>query len=97
MSRVNRHSQFIFERLKEMLGEDFDPVVQIGKNAMSMQSDIDGGFCSDAFQARKDVNQEWERCAKFLVPTLKAQSIDLGGSDGGPTQITVEFVKSQDS
>ena len=61
-----KNEKFLLNRLAKMYGEDFDPIMQIAKNAHRLQKLAD--------------NKEWERMAQFTHPKLKSvEHIGDGG------------------
>lgn len=81
MSKKN--DKFLLNRLKDMYGDDFDPIMRMAANAARLQEDIDArtekkeAVTSDELV---EVNKEWERVAQFTSPKLK--SIEVAGGDG---------------
>lgn len=73
-----RNKQFLLNKLRDMYGDDFDPVVKMSKNATTLQKiaesqDDDDGKARTA----KDANVEWDRVAKYTTPQLKSIEINL--------------------
>jgi hypothetical protein len=73
-----KNEKFLLKRLEKMYGEEFDPIMQIAKNAHRLQKIADDSD-SDA-NTQIDANKEWERMAQFTHPKLK--SIEHVGTDG---------------
>jgi len=65
-------------RLAKMYGEEFDPIMQIAKNAHRLQKIADES--TDDPGTQSDANKEWERMAQFTHPKLK--SVEHVGGDG---------------
>ena len=102
----NKNTTFLNNRLKDMLGEDFDPVMKMAQNAVRMQQiadsysfvegEDDNQGPSDKgseFDCRKDTVEAWNKIAKYCTPQLKA--IEVSGNEDAPvrTKITVEYVE----
>ena len=71
----NRNKMFLLNRLQDMYGEDFHPIMQMAKNANELQqiADSDEGEPRDRVVA----NNEWSKIAEYTEPKLK--SIDKTG------------------
>lgn len=73
-----KNEKFLLKRLEKMYGEEFDPIMQIAKNAHRLQQIADESE-TDA-ETQIDANKEWERMAQFTHPKLK--SVEHVGGDG---------------
>jgi len=73
-----KNEKFLLKRLEKMYGEEFDPIMQIAKNAHRLQQIADESE-NDA-DSQVDANKEWERMAQFTHPKLK--SVEHTGGDG---------------
>jgi hypothetical protein len=87
----NRNKAFLLSRLKEMYGEDFDPVMKSAENAVRMQQIADNSqklteapdaeielvieASSNEFMQRKECTMAWDRIAQYVQPKLKAVEI----------------------
>lgn len=81
--RNKGNEKFLLVRLKAKYGEDFDPIMQIAKNAAQMQQVIDDKISAETSLTPEElatVNKEWERMAQFTHPKLK--SVEHVGGDG---------------
>ena len=88
----DKNRVFLNNRLKEMFGDDFEPIIQMSKAAMQMQElcdrkieiskGADGEVMEDEITPCLNMLAEtvkaWEKPAKFLTPQLKAVEHDLG-------------------
>tara|TARA_R110000824_G_scaffold42506_1_gene125114 strand:- start:2277 stop:2567 length:291 start_codon:yes stop_codon:yes gene_type:complete len=79
-----KNEKFLLNRLAKMYGEDFDPIMQIAKNAHRLQKLADSDDTDAGTQL--DANKEWERMAQFTHPKLK--SVEHIG-DGGMFEVHV--------
>lgn len=74
----NKNRQFLMNRMKDMLGDDFDPVVNMAKNAAKIQeiADVEGSIenYSDALSA-------WDKVAPYVAAKLKAVEISQAVDD----------------
>lgn len=84
----NRNVKFLHQRLKEMYGEDFDPVMMAAKNAYEMnkmasfdltEEDMEGMEVAEkikltdiSFNRKKECVNAWEKIAQYVAPRLKA-------------------------
>ncbi len=90
MSKVN--DKFLLNRLKAMYGKDFDPIMNMAKNAVLLQAKVDSAEAGDNEANHDlsatliDVNKEWERIAQFTSPKLKSMEIK---GDGEAIQVHI--------
>lgn len=94
----NKNKQFLVSRLKDMFGEDFDPIIKAAQNAVRMQDIADTAqdskgdseeeilFRLKEFELRKECVNSWDKIAKYVTPQLKA--IEVTGEDGGEILIS---------
>ena len=66
----NKNKQFLLNRLQDMYGDDFDPVMKMAENAHKMQQLVD--MAEDKFTARKNCVDAWDKIAVYVTPKLKA-------------------------
>ncbi len=78
MPQTKRNAAFLLNRLKDMYGEDFDPIMKMAENANRLQKIADEN--EDDANAQLDANKEWERLGSFTTPKLK--SVEMAGGDG---------------
>ena len=74
----NKNKAFLLNRLKDMFGDDFDPIVKSAINATRMQQLADGmqeDPEADEFTARKECSVAWDRIAQYVEPKLKAVEV----------------------
>lgn len=68
----NRNKQFLLNRLKDMYGEDFHPIIQMADNAVLLQERVDklgnNAQSVDIINALK----AWGSVAEYVSPKLKA-------------------------
>ena len=96
----NRNKAFLIKRLQDMYGEDFDPVVKMAGNAVTLQKiadDHSGGKKTvadndvmDASRSAIDAINAWDKVAAYVESKLKA--IEVSGptdENGLPTSIEV--------
>lgn len=96
---ANKNKEFLFNRLKDMYGDDFDPIIKMAQNCLTLQTIADdhakGKFTIDAdsktiigaSSSAIDAIAAWDRVAKYVQPQLKA--VELTGKDGEALTITV--------
>ena len=76
----NKNKQFLLNRLQDMFGEDFDPVLRMAQTAVKMSEIAE---MSKDIEDYKDCVTAWDKIAKYTTPALKAVEVDLtsGGRD----------------
>lgn len=70
----NRNTQFLTNKLRDMYGDDFDPIIKAAENAVRMQDLADSGD-DDEFNMRKDCVAAWEKIGQYCSPKLKAVEV----------------------
>lgn len=105
---ANRNKEFLLNRLKDMYGKDFDPIINMAQNCLVLQKiadDHSGTKISigmvkgtanaiDASSSAKLAIDGWDKVAQYVQPKLKA--IELSGDAESPLtlEITYAGVKS---
>lgn len=98
----NRNKAFLLNRLQEMYGDDFHPIIQIAKNCVELQEKVDGlvkpepddnGVCDqgelDTYAANKvaAIKVANNEWSRIAEYTEpKLKAIELTGPGGGPIQ-----------
>ena len=85
----NKNKTFLLNRLQDMYGKDFHPILRMAENADRMQTlldEVDPDDKAILFQGLKTAVDAWEKVAAYTEPKLKA--VEHTGPDGGPLQIT---------
>lgn len=74
----NKNKEFLLKRLKDMYGDEFDPIINACENAVRM-SDIakesQSTLSEDEFMQRKECVQAWDKIAQYVTPKLKAMEV----------------------
>ena len=80
----NKNKAFLLNKLQEMYGDDFNPVLRMAENAVELQklADID----SDA-TTRKAALDGWDKDDNNIEPKLKA--VEVSGELEGKVQVKV--------
>lgn len=104
---LDKNKAFLLNRLKDMYGDDFDPVMMAAKNAYEMQEMATVELTDDqieemsakeylsvtdtTFMRKKECVAAWDKISSYVAPKLKA--VELTGEDGGPIKaaVTVSF------
>lgn len=73
---LNKNTKFLTNKLKEMYGKDFDPIIRAAENAVRMQQIADQST-DDEFMQRKECVNAWEKIGQYCSPKLKA--IEVSG------------------
>lgn len=89
----NKNSKFLLTRLKDMYGDDFEPMIKAAENAIRMQ-DIANTGGDDEFNMRKECVSAWEKIGQYTNHKLKA--VEISGDEESPLsgKWTVEFVNA---
>ena len=78
----NKNKKFLLDRLQDMYGEEFHPIMKMAENAVRAQELIDDYDDSEAdpqalFAGLKFAVDAWDKIAQYTEPKLKA--IDHSG------------------
>ena len=84
----NRNKQFLLNRLQDMYGADFHPIMTIAKNCNELQVDAEDKEGDDRVKALVLANAEWSRIAEYTEPKLKAVDHTVQGD----MSLTIEEV-----
>jgi len=91
--RPNRNKQYLLSRLKDMYGDDFDPIISMAKNCLTLQKIADdhrdgaitmskgGDVLIDAASSAKMALEAWDKVAQYVEPKLKAIEISANSDD----------------
>jgi hypothetical protein len=73
----NKNKVFLLNRLRDMYGDDFHPIMKMAENAVEMQKLVtDDLDTSQKLAALKNTIEAWDKIAQYTEPKLKA--IELG-------------------
>jgi hypothetical protein len=85
----NKNKNFLLNRLKDMYGDDFHPIMRMAESAVQLQAIADDEQDVQAYKAALD---GWDKIANYTEPKLK--SVEVTGKDGEdliPNNITVKY------
>jgi hypothetical protein len=82
---INKNKTFLLNRLQEMYGDSFHPVIRMAENAVLLQDEVDKDPAPLTIKAAID---GWDKIAAYTSPKLKA--VEVTGEDGGP--LTIENI-----
>lgn len=73
---MNKNREFLLNRLKDMYGDDFDPIMKAAEMATLLQAEALS--CEDQYkiQAVKAAVDGWLKIGEFVTPKLKAVEVD---------------------
>lgn len=72
-----RNKKFLMNRLQDMYGDDFHPIMRMAENAVELQEAAQREGDPASLKAAID---GWDRIAKYVEPQLKA--VDITGDVG---------------
>lgn len=93
----NKNKQFLLNRLQDMYGDDFHPIMKMAENAVTLQKiadehkedmvtlgkDDDGNVAIiSASGSANAALQAWDKIAPYTEPKLKALEVFGTGEDG---------------
>ena len=89
---TGRNKKFLLNRLQDMYGKDFHPIMSAAANAYRMNQIAEK---SDDIQDLERASKAWDRIAEYTEPRLKA--VEHSGHDGGALQINLVQYDSTDN
>jgi len=87
--KLSVNKQFLLNKLKDMYGDDFHPIMSMAENAVKLQAAADENPEASTYKAAID---GWEKIAQYVEPKLKA--VEMTGKDGSdliPAGIKVTY------
>jgi hypothetical protein len=82
---INKNRDFLMNRLQDMYGEDFHPIMKMAHNCVMLQDEVDK---SPEPLSIKSALDGWDKLAAYTSPKLRA--IEVTGEEGGP--LTIENI-----
>ena len=89
---TGRNKKFLLNRLQDMYGDDFHPIMSAAKNAYEMNKIAEK---TGDIQDHERASKAWDRIAEYTEPRLKA--VEHSGHDGGALQINLVQYDSTDN
>jgi hypothetical protein len=95
---TSKNTKFLLNKLQEMYGSDFDPVMRMAEMATLLQARAMDAEADDS-KVIKDAIDGWDKIAKYVTPALKAQEVTLNSGEGenGTPLIEVRFLNKDGS
>ena len=84
----NKNKAFLLNRLKDMYGDEFHPIMRMAENAVKLQGAADTEEPNPVNY--KMALEGWEKIAQYVEPKLKA--IEVAGEDGNPIKTESTFI-----
>ena len=84
----NRNKAFLLNRLQDMYGDDFHPIMRMAEQAVRLHEKAAAGETND-IKASIDA---WDKIAAYTEPKLKATEVDLTSSDGSMSPKVIELI-----
>ena len=88
----NKNKKFLLNRLKDMFGEDFDPIIRMAEQATELHSVA--GERGDVASLKASIDA-WDKVAAYVEPKLKATSCDP--ELGEPVPFVINIVEPRES
>jgi len=89
---TGRNKKFLLNRLQDMYGDDFHPIMSAAKNAYEMNKIAE---TTGDIQDHERASKAWDRIAEYTEPRLKA--VEHSGHDGGALQINLVQYESDNT
>ena len=70
----NKNKAFLMDRLRDMYGEDFHPIMRMAENAVTLHDQARGTMDTADLKLSIDA---WDRIAQYTEPKLKASEVNL--------------------
>ena len=84
----NRNKAFLLNRLQDMYGDEFHPIMRMAEQAVRLHEKAEMGETND-IKASIDA---WDKIAAYTEPKLKATEVDLTSSDGTMSPTVIELI-----
>jgi len=72
---VSRNKQFLLNRLKDLYGDDFHPIMAMAENAYTLQKRVRAKGDKAKSSELLDANRAWGEIAKYVEPQLKSVQV----------------------
>lgn len=73
----NRNKAFLLDRLRDMYGDDFHPIMRMAENAVTLHEQARGSLDTTDLKASIDA---WDKIAQYTEPKLKASEVNLNAT-----------------
>ena len=70
----NRNKAFLLDRLRDMYGDDFHPIMRMAENAVTLHDQARGTMDAADLKASIDA---WDKIAQYTEPKLKASEVKI--------------------
>jgi len=70
----NRNKAFLLNRLQDMYGDDFHPIMRMAENAVTLHEQAKDTLDAGDLKASIDA---WDKIAAYTEPKLKASEVNL--------------------
>jgi len=87
----NKNKSFLLNRLQDMYGDDFHPILKMAGNAVAIQEMVDDNEEAESIDYYR-ANQAWDQVAQYTEPKLKA--IEISGNPENPLEIVAYELSS---
>lgn len=88
----NRNKAFLLDRLKDMYGDDFHPIMRMAENAVTLHDQARGTMDTADLKLSIDA---WDRIAQYTEPKLKASEVNLNAVVKA-TEVDMSGVRDED-
>ena len=87
----NKNKQFLLNRLQDMYGDDFHPIIRMAENALCLH--MKATETQEVADLKASIDG-WDKIAQYTEPKLKA--VEITGEGGGPVEghWSVEFINA---
>ena len=80
--KPNKNKQFLLNKLKDMYGDEFDPIIRAAEMATLLQAEAQAAEEGNKSQAIKNSVDAWLKIGEFVTPKLKAMDISMDATIG---------------
>ena len=88
----NWNKAFLLDRLKDMYGDDFHPIMRMAENAVTLHDQARGTMDTADLKLSIDA---WDRIAQYTEPKLKASEVNLNAVVKA-TEVDMSGVRDED-
>ena len=87
-----KNKAFLMDRLKDMYGDDFHPIMRMAENAVTLHDQARGTMDTADLKLSIDA---WDRIAQYTEPKLKASEVNLNAVVKA-TEVDMSGVRDED-
>ena len=91
----NRNKKYLLNRLRDMYGDDFDPILKMAEGADALQREVGNSEQPDPHMVKSAIDA-WEKVAQYTEPKMKAQApcVEFDFDDSSPASQVASILRA---